>query len=244
MGGFITPAYVKPYTKIATWLLPMCYIEEENLEYIQDNAIVKLVLRKETQRFGKYVKMTLKADALGEPMQYKINIQDRLDPAPIEALIEKACGNEKFMEFEGEFDLLSTTGVKLIQHIFNNLSEDVRSTIAVPLQWLVYKPNEGLLTRLCFVNALKGKVIVKPYTQRSLLLEIHGNVILDRVENIDIRVIKKNVATKQVLNDEWRQMVMESAVSEAIESIVIPKTQKEERVKEKKEESGKVGEVE
>jgi len=220
MGIYITPSYIKPHTKIATWIIPMCYLEEDNNEYINDNGIVKTVIKDYIDYYSRGTKMTMKTDTFGEPIQYKVHADtSTMNQRPLVLFIEQAIGNRQLMTLEGKFNLLTSSGVKLIQEVFNNLSEDMRSTIAVPLQWLVYIPSENVLTRLCWINEIEGKIIVRPYTQRSLLLEVHGKVQFDKVNTADLKVIKKNILVKNTLNEEWRQMVMEVSMEEAVERI-------------------------
>jgi len=245
MGSYITPAYIKPYTKITTWILAMCFLEEDNNEYINDNGITRLVIKDTIDYYSTCRKMAMRIDAFNEPIQYKVHVLDKNPtPKPLELFISNIIKSEMFLKLNGKFNLLDTSGVKLIQQIFNNLAEDVRSTIAVPLQWLVYNPKEKLLTRLCWVNGIDGNIEVYPYTQRSLLLVVDGTIHLDKVNRPDIRVLKNNVKVKESLNDEWRSMVMESALSEAVESIVGVKEVKEQEVKPQVKTESEIGQVE
>lgn len=217
MGVYIVPAYIKPGTKIATWIIPMCYVEEENNEFINDNGIVRIVIKDKIEYFSKGVKMAMKVDAFGEPTQHKVHIFDtKLIIKPIEMFLSTACKDVELARVEGIFNLLGTSGINLIQEVFKQLDKDTRSQVAVPLQWLVYKPDEKLLTRLCWVNEINGKIIVKPYSERNLLLEVQGDIKLDKVNTFSLQTIKKNIITKNALNEEWRQMVAEVIVTETL----------------------------
>ena len=248
MGVYITPAYLKPETKIPTGLIAMSYVEELDSEFIQDNGITPLLIQDKIEWYKDYRVMVMQATPKGDPIRHKcwVNTESKAY-RPIDYFVQQVTKGRLLGEFEGKYSLVESSGFDFIKNVFQMLSPDTRPMISPPNQWLVYIPNQNMLTRLCFVKKIDGKVVVRPYTSRNLMIEVHGNVEFEQINSINIFAVKRSVLVKKQLDDEWRNMAMETALEEAVESIVgirefVTPVKPEVKPSEKKE--GEVGTVE
>ncbi len=242
MGLYLVPSYIKPYSKILSWTLPMIYVEEEKQEYISDLKVVVPVIKGEIRYFARGEKLTMKTDMRGNPEQYKV-LPDTSTQVlvPLEDFITKVTENKQYGEIQGKINLLTNQGIELIEKIYNLLDEDLRPVISLPMQWLVYIPNKKELTRLCWTIDLEGEIIVRPYGTTGLLLEV-GDARLDKINSVSLKEIKKNTLIRQRLNDHWRSLVASFELGELAEEFA---TLEEYTTEEEKEEvKEKVGEIE
>jgi len=210
MPAYVVPAYIKPRSKIATWLLPMAYLDKEMREYICDLGIVSPVIRDQIIYFTDYTKLVMKKDLEGQAEQYKIHPKvDSRGAIPIESFVDMVTQKKELLRFKGTFNLLGRTGDELIRKVYYAIRPDVRFIVATPLQWLVWIPSKRMLTRLCWLLELKGEIVVRPYGDRNFLLEVvdADGVKLDKVNDWDTFEIKKNITMKLRLSNEWRSLV-------------------------------------
>ncbi len=241
MGVYLTPAYMKPRSRVANWLLQMCLEEETRTEYIYDGPETAPILRNETRYFTKYSKLTMKKDLEGNAEQYKIYPDIRSGVlVPLERLVEIATDNKEYGKLKGKYDLYSIEGEKLVNEIYGMLRNDVRRIVAVPTQWLVWLPNKKILTRLVFIREIMGGIIIRPWGARGILLEVQ-ELKLDRANKWDTFAMKKACLTKNRLNDSWRSLVVSEELSAELEGF---ETIEDYADKEEGETAEKVGDVE
>ncbi|RLE83758.1 MAG: hypothetical protein DRJ67_11665, partial [Thermoprotei archaeon] len=184
MGIYLVPAYIKPYSKILSWTLPMAYIEEEEQEYICDLKIVVPRIVGQIRYFTRGEKLTMRTDLRGNPEQYKVlpDVATQM-LVHVEDFIKAATQGKSYGKLEGSYNLLGEGGTRLVEDVYNLLDSDLRPMIATPLQWLVWAPKQRLLTRLCWIRAISGRIVIRPYGSSGLLLETEG-LKLDKVNSV------------------------------------------------------------
>ena len=228
MGCYLVPSYIKPYSKILSWTIPMVYIDNEGVEYISDLPFIKPFLKDTTTGFRTYYKTVMSKDLRGIAERFKISIEQGsgylLD---IEEFVEIATGGKQYGKLNMDVNLLSSGSTKFIEAVYDMLDVDLRAVISTPTQWLVYVPKEKLLTRLCWVVEFGGEIVVRPYGERGILLEV-SKLKLDKVNTPSLREIKKNALIKQRVNDFWRRLLAtQQAVEEARELLEFAETGEE-----------------
>jgi len=233
--AYVLPSYVKPRSKILSWLIAMALHEGDNTEYILDNAITRITIR-ENVEYAKAVRKTaLDAIAKEVVMRYKVTIEDSafmLVPLEyfvknvVERTIKGTQMNPELAKLNGEFCMHDSSALDLIQTIVSGIDRDALPQIAVPMQWLVYVPRQKMLTRMCFVRTIRGNVVVRPFTPRNLLLEVDGEIEIESPETMSLEKFKRAILIKEKVNDEWRRLVAETALEEAFEEISVGPTAK------------------
>jgi len=220
MPCYEVPSYIKPYSKILSWSIPMVYVEEEKMEYIADGSEITSFIKDTITVYRDYMKTVLSKDLRGIAEKFKVTVEQNSKIAiPVEEFIDKVTFNKTYGKVKYDINLLTGKGQKLVEDVYNILDEDLRAVISTPTQWLVYIPKEKLLTRLCWVVELGGEITVRPYGRRGLLLEAE-KVKLDRVNHPSLRVLKRNTLLRQRLNDYWRRLLsMQMAMEEARELV-------------------------
>ena len=240
MGIYLVPAIMKPYSKISSWLIQLGFREEDKMEYIMTPTEIKVVLKQHTIYYPSYSIMTMKTDLEGRASQYKLHVESSVNRiVPLEILLEIATGNKEFGTFKGSFNLFDKTGKDLVAKVYDMLDPDLREAISTPLQWLVYIPNQQVLTRLVYVVKVSGNITVRPFGVNNILLEIE-KATLDKVEPWSTKHMKVSCIKKQVLNDYWRSLLAEEKMQELSNFFEV----EEEEEGEKERESVEVGEVE
>jgi len=226
--GYLVPSYIKPYSKILSWSLPMIYIEEEEQEYISELAQVSPAFKENIIGFKDYTKLVMSKDLRGTPEKYKVAVDINTKfVIPVEEFVRRATKEKEFARLQLDLNLLSPDSYKAFDKIYNSLDKDLRATISIPTQWLVYARRENMLTRLCWVVKISGEVVIRPYGARGILIET-DTILLDKVNTPSLRTIKKNVLLKQRLNDYWRRLVatqlFEEEASELMETLEVSET--------------------
>lgn len=217
MPAYEVPSYIKPRSRIASGLLPMAYVSEERAEYISDLKNAVAAVKDTIRAYMRYEMLTMRKDLRGNPEAFKVYPDvNSMVRVPIEEFIEEATGGKELHRFKGEFNLFGQEGLKLVEEVYNGLSADFRVQINLPTQWLVYVPSRRLLTRMCFVVRLGGEIVVRPYGSTNVLLEVES-IQLDKVNQPDIRVLKRNAEVKERLNNHWRSIVATQEMAEALE---------------------------
>ena len=214
MAIYIVPSYIKPYSKILSWALPLCYVEEEKQEYICDLKIVTTAIRERVRAYTKYQLLTMLKDIRGNPERFKV-LPDAssIYYVPLEDFISKATEDRELASFKGEFNLLSQTAEDLINKVFSNLDRDLRAVIAVPMQWLVYSREDKVLSRMCWVVTLRGDITIRPYGTTNILLEV-DKLSFDKINQVSLRVLKRHVLIKIRVDEVWRALVASEVMEE------------------------------
>jgi len=240
MGIYLTPAYMKPRSRIMNWLIQLALEEQDKAEYVYDGPETAPILRDQTKYYTRYSKLTMKKDLEGNPEQYKLypDVNSAVI-IPIERLVEIATENKEHGKLSGKFNIYSADGEKLVNEVYRLLRSDVRRVVSVPTQWLVWYPEKRLLTRLVFVTEIEGEIVVRPWGSRGLLLEVE-KLRLDKVNEWDTLVMKRACLTKNRLNDAWRSLV----ISEELVAELGELTQEVLVSEEKEQAPGEVGQVE
>jgi len=246
MGCYSVPAYQKPMSKIASWVVPMAYVPKERLEYIAEAVETKLVFKENLPYYKDFMLLVMSKDLRGLAERLKVYANaDTVTLIPIQEFVNLATNEEQFGKTTLKLNLLDESAYKEIGKIYNLLDRDVRTTIATPTQWLVYHPRAKMLTRLCWVVSIEGEAIIRPYGMRGLLLEVE-KVEVEDVENPSLKILKKHGVIKQRVNDYWRRLVAMEEGLEELEELqgLVQYTKESKEEEETKEEGVEVGEVE
>lgn len=240
MPVYEVPSYIKPKSRIASGILPMAYVTEEKSEYISDLKNAIPVVREQIKMYNKYQTLVMRKDLRGNPEAFKV-LPDvsSIVLVPVEEFVNEATGDNELFKFNGKFNLLTNEGLKLVEAVYNALDRDMRVQIAVPMQWLVWIPKKKILSRMCWVVALEGNIIVRPYGTTNILLEVQ-DAKFDKINSVSIRELKKHATIKERLNNHWRSIIVSEEMAELGEEFGLEEYT-EERTEE---ESGEVGEVE
>ena len=240
MEGALVPSYTKPYSKITSWAIPMIYLLDENQEYITDLAVVVPIIRKSVRVYKNVTKIVMRTDLRGYAESFKVHVMspEYID-VPISEFVREVSNDNELGELTVNADLLGDSGFRLIDGVYEILDRDLREVIATPLQWLVYAVKQELLTRLCWVTKINGKVKVRPYGNRNILLEVE-DIKLDKVNTPSLKTLKRNIVVKQRINDYWRRKLSMELAKEELEGLGLPI----EEPTESNEEASEVGEVE
>jgi len=228
--AYVLPYYVKTDSKIWTWLIPMCLYEQDNTEYILDNPYSRAYFKDYIFYFKNVSKNALDAVAGEVVLRYKISIDsDEKAILPIEDFVkliikrtvEQSGSSETLFSTDVEFKVCDASMVDFLTEFSRSIDRDALPQIAVPMQWLVYIPSMKLLTRLCFISSIRGKVSVKPFTARNVILIVDGEVLFETPEQMKVQEFKKKVKQKEKINDEWRRLVSETIVEEELSGISV-----------------------
>jgi len=214
MTVYEMPAYMKPRIKIVSWILTMVFHKDLKQEFVAELPDVNLVIKDWVKAYTKYHLLTMRTDLLGYPKAFKIFIEPSSKVImPLDEVIKEITGGKEFGKIRGEFNLLNSSGKKLIEAIYNLLDKDFRKVLNIPTRWLIYISDKKMLTRICWVIALSGEITVRPFGVNSILLEAR-NVKFDAI-NESIRIIKQNNLIKdKLLNQEWRYMIVAEEMTE------------------------------
>jgi len=239
VGVWHVPSYIKPYTKILSWTIPMVYEEESNREIISDYMDVSPVIREKMKYFKDYYRTTVGKVIVQKLIQgYKVSPEPRsMILRPINEFIDRCCNEVLATIKDMKISLLDVNGIKFVDTIFNALNEDIRAVITRPLQWLVLIPGRRWLTRMCWLLQLRGDIEIRKYGLNNILLVVN-DVTFEKINSVDLRTIKRNVLKKEEINDRWLQLLTEAQLEPELEGV---ETVKEQQVKE---ESTKIGVVE
>jgi len=233
------PSYSKPRIKVYSWTIPMVYEEREQIEFIADNLNIHIAFKGTIPAYRNYRKLVLRTDLKGEASSYKINVDvDSKVVLSIDELISKATGNKVFAKFTKDVNLLDPKATQFIEEIYYSLDENFRMSSSPPNQWLVLLRNKQELTRLCWVNHIKGNVEVAPFGIRNILLIVDDGV-REGNSRLSVRAIKAHRLAKERLDERWRTLQISEEVEEVKEEFSLEGFKKEEEEVEKK-----VGEVE
>jgi len=208
------PAYMKPRIKVATWILTMAFSKDLNQELIAELPRVKLTIKDNIEGYMKYQLLTMRKDLRGNPEGYKVFVE----PAsrivlPVEEVINEITGGKELGRIRGEFNLLNSSGKKLIEEVYGSLDKDFRRTLNIPTQWLIYIPDKRILTRMCWVLSLSGDIVIRPFGSTNILLEV-TNVRFDMINEGHLRQVKQNNLVKDRLNQEWRSLIVSEEMAE------------------------------
>jgi len=240
MPAFEVPAYMKPRSRIASWIIPLIYVSEVDGEYISELRNVFLVIQERTRMYSQYQLMTMRKDMRGNPEAFKV-FPEKNDYVfvPLEELVQIASKGKEIAKIKGKFNMLNETGTKFVEEVYNSLDKDVRAQINVPTQWVVWIPEKKMLTRLCWILELEGEITIRPWGSSNIMLEAR-NVVFDAVNSVSVKQLKASNLQKERLNDHWRTILATEELSEAAEGFGL-----EEYVKEESESpEGSVGKVE
>jgi len=208
MGIYLTPAYMKPRSRVSNWLIQLALEEADKTEYVYDGPETVPILKEQSKYYTRYTKLTMKKDLEGNPEQYKLypDVSSTV-LVPLERLVEIAAGNRELGKISGKFNIYSSDGEKLVNEIYKILRPDVRRVVVVPTQWIVWFPEKKTLTRLVFVTVLEGEIVVRAWGSRGIMLEV-TSLKLDKVNSWDTLVMKRACLSKNRLNDAWRSLVV------------------------------------
>jgi len=228
MPAFEVPAYMKPRSRIASWIIPLVYVSEVNGEYISELRNVALFLQEKTKMYPQYQLMTMRKDMRGNPEAFKVFPEkNEFVTVPLEELVRIASRDIEIAKIKGSFHLLTETGTKFVEEVYNSLDKDVRTQINVPTQWVVWIPDKKILTRLCWVLALEGEITIRPWGSSNIMLEA-TNVTFDAVNSVSIKKLKANNLQKERLNDHWRTLLATEELAEAAEGFGLEEYAKQE----------------
>ncbi len=240
MDGALVPSYAKPYSKITSWAIPMIYLIDEKQEYITDLAVVVPIIKGTIRVYKNVTKIVMRTDLRGYAESFKVHVMspEYLD-IPLNEFVKEVSNGKVLGELDVNADLLSDSGFKLIDGVYEVLDRDLREVIATPMQWLVHSVSQDLLTRVCWVTKINGKVKVLPYGNRNILLQVQ-ELKLDKVNTPSLKTLKRNIVVKQRINDYWRRKLSMELAREELEGLGLPIEESEGGVTE----GGEVGEVE
>jgi len=220
MPAYMVPAYIKPYAKILSWTIPMMYLDDEKIEYISDLPYAYPVIKNELTAFRSYEKLVMTKDLRGMAERYKVSVHTGTAfMISVEDFVDLVTEGKSYSEITTATNLLRNEAIKLVENIYNMLDADLRTTIAVPTQWLVYDKKNNALTRLCWVQELSGKLVIRPYGLRGILLEVDA-VKYERINKPSIRELKRATLIKQRLNDYWRKLVSSEVSAEEVAELM------------------------
>jgi len=215
------PSYIKPYTRILSWTIPLVFEEEANREAISDYMDISPVIRGVMKYFKSYYRASLGRVLIQNLIQgYKISPDPRsLVLRTIDDFLDRCCKEQLTSIDDVKASMLNETGIKFIEQVFEKLNKDVVPLIARPMQWLVMisNGNEKKLTRLCWVVEINGKVEIRKYGFSNILLVI-SEATLEKINSADLKSIKRNATKKEEINDKWAQLVAESQLERVVEA--------------------------
>jgi len=215
------PSYIKPYTRILSWTIPLVFEEEANREVISDYMDVSPVIRGVMKYFKSYYRASLGRVLVQNLVQgYKISPDPRsLVLRTIDDFLDRCCKEQLTSIDDVKASMLNETGIKFIEQVFEKLNKDIVPLIARPMQWLVMisNGNEKKLTRLCWVVEIKGKLEIRKYGFSNILLVV-SEATLEKINSADLKSIKRNATKKEEINDRWAQLAAESQLEGVVEA--------------------------
>jgi len=222
MDGALVPSYAKPYSKITSWAIPMIYLMDEKQEYITDLAVVVPIIKGMVRVYKNVTKIVMRTDLRGFAESFKVHVMSpEYVDVPVKEFVNEVTEGKELGELEVNADLLADSGFKLIDGVYEVLDRDLREVIATPMQWLIHGVKDNILTRLCWVTKLKGKIKVRPYGNRNILLEVE-ELTLDKVNTPSLKTLKRNIVVKQRVNDYWRRKLSMELAKEELEGLGLP----------------------
>ena len=241
MGLYEIPAIFKPKIKVLGWTIPIAYVEERRSEYIMDVGAAPLYVEKTVEYYEKYYWLGMGLDLRGVATREKVTIDENTRKlVPIEILILRATGNKTLGTLQGNFNMLGKSGIDFINKVYNTIGAEYARTISKPTAWLVYIPSKRLLTRLAWVRSINGKIVIRPFGDKNIMLEVES-VELEFDLNKEYRKMAAFAALKEELNKQWDIIISRHELASALDEL--NKVAKEIASAELPEES-EIGEVE
>ena len=221
MTVILSPAYMKPRIKVLSWTIPLAYVTETKTEAPIEPPIVKPIIKEHTIAWNSYYNLGFGLDLSGRSTREKVVARPESKfLMPVEEFVKIATEEQEICRVKGKFNLLNDTGIDLVTQVYKNARNVIKHEIANPLQWIVYIPSQKILTRLCWLIQIEGEVIVRPFGERNLLLEIE-NVVFDKVNQVDLHALKTNIVKKERIIKIWQTLLAKETVEEETQTALL-----------------------
>jgi len=203
---YLLPAYCKP-SQLLTDLIFFAYDSKENIELVFQGSIydVNVIYMDRTLAWSKYLKTTMRQDALGNPIEFKF-IPSGL---PRYATLNEILHYATKIDVSLEVDCRSARDIiDLLPQVYRKMTE---KTLVMPKKkfsfWYVYSKKRNLFTRIIFTRGMQGTL--QPLSLGDNIILSVDDIVTDKTNSYREFTLR-TFHVREWLEETWRRVKEEN----------------------------------